>query len=193
MTTDLVRASELDALRGRLEGELSAYLADLERLCSIDCGSYTPGGVNQVADWVAAFLERLGASVQRRRDPAGRYGDTVIATIPGLPGAGPRVLLIGHTDTVFGEGTLDLRNTRPEGKTVTVDANCVFGALEILIPKGVPLSVRANAAFADLNLPGGRSANFGESTYESPGLDPAKPHLGIRLNAVFSRVSFSEG
>ncbi len=96
-------------------------------------------------------------------------------------------------NTVFGEGTLDLRNIRIEGKTATVDANCVFGALEILIPKGVPLAVHANAAFADLNLPGGRSANFGESTYESPGLDRAKPHLGIRLNAVFSRVSFSEG
>jgi len=115
VTTDLVRASELDTLRGRLEGELSAYLADLERLCSIDCGSYTPGGVNQVADWVAAFLERLGASVQRRRDPAGRYGDTVIATIPGLPGAGPRVLLIGHTDTVFGEGTVAARPFRIDG------------------------------------------------------------------------------
>jgi glutamate carboxypeptidase len=117
-TADLVSATELDALRTRIEAELPAFLADLERLCSIDCGSYTPTGVNEVATWVAAFFGRLGARVERRADREGRYGDTVIATIDRAsdsePGPGPRVLLIGHTDTVFEEGTAAARPFRVE-------------------------------------------------------------------------------
>lgn len=114
MTGDLVTTTELEGLRARLEAELPAFLDDLERLCSIDCGSYTPAGVNRVADWVVGFLERLGARVERRPDPTGRYGDTVIATLAGRPGAGPRVLLIGHMDTVFEEGTAAARPFRIE-------------------------------------------------------------------------------
>jgi glutamate carboxypeptidase len=111
-TADLVSAAELGDLRRRLETELPAFVADLERLTSIDCGSYTPAGVNRVADWVTAFLEDIGAKIDRRTDLEGRYGDTVIATLDGRPGAGPRVLLIGHMDTVFGEGTVAARPFR---------------------------------------------------------------------------------
>lgn len=104
-----VSATELSALQAALEARLPAFLADLERLCSIDCGSYTPSGVNEVADWVEAFFRGVGASIDRRPDPTGRLGDTVIATIEGKLGAGPRVLLIGHMDTVFEPGTAAAR------------------------------------------------------------------------------------
>src|SRR6185369_8153575 len=103
-----------DAIRGIAEAGLPAYLADLQRLVNIDCGSYTPAGVNEVATWVAADLESMGASVERRPDPAGRHGDTVVGTFQGRPGAGPRVLLIGHMDTVFEEGTVAKRPFRIE-------------------------------------------------------------------------------
>jgi glutamate carboxypeptidase len=108
-TDGLISAGELEAIRAAIDGRLRAYLADLERLCSIDCGSYTPEGVNQVADWVEAFCGSFGASVERRPDPAGRFGDTVIATVDGRPGAGPRLLLVGHMDTVFELGTAAAR------------------------------------------------------------------------------------
>jgi glutamate carboxypeptidase len=110
-----VSADELGAIRDRVAVGLSAFLADLERLCSIDCGSYSPAGVNQVADFVERRLRDLGASVDRRPDPAGRLGDTVIGTIEGRPGGGPRVLLIGHTDTVFPDGTCAERPFRIDG------------------------------------------------------------------------------
>jgi glutamate carboxypeptidase len=104
-----VADAELAGLQRTIEAGLPAFLADLERLCSIDCGSYTPDGVNEVATWVAAELERLGASVERRPDPDGRFGDTVIGTFEGQAGAGPRILLIGHMDTVFEAGTVARR------------------------------------------------------------------------------------
>ncbi|MEO8273594.1 MAG: M20 family metallopeptidase [Chloroflexota bacterium] len=110
-----VAPDELDAIRATVEAGQPAFLADLERLCNIDCGSYTPKGVNEVADFVAAELAALGASVERRPDPKGRFGDTVIGTFQGAPGSGPRVLLIGHMDTVFSEGTVAQRPFRIDG------------------------------------------------------------------------------
>lgn len=112
-TPPLPSAAELDALRTAIGTDLPAYLADLERLVNIDCGSYTPDGVNEVGRWVAAFLAELGATVEARPDPAGRYGDTVVATFTGRPD-GPRALLIGHMDTVFDPGTAAARPYRME-------------------------------------------------------------------------------
>lgn len=109
-----VASDELAALRATIEAAYPAYLADLERLCSIDCGSYTPDGVNEVATWTAGFLSAIGATSERRPDPAGRLGDTVVATFEGRAGAGVRLLLIGHMDTVFPEGTVAERPFRVE-------------------------------------------------------------------------------
>ena len=108
----LVTADELQRIESTVQAGLPAFLADLERLCSIDCGSYTPAGVNEVGTWVAAELESMGATVERRPDAGGRFGDTVIGTFEGRPGAGPRILLIGHMDTVFEEGTVGKRPFR---------------------------------------------------------------------------------
>jgi glutamate carboxypeptidase len=95
---------ELEALRSAAAADLPAFLGDLERLVGIDCGSYTPDGVNEVGRWVAGFLTELGADVDIRPDPAGRLGNTVVGTFTGRSD-GPRIVLIGHMDTVFDPGT----------------------------------------------------------------------------------------
>ena len=112
-STPIPSATELEALRALVSADLPVYLADLERLVDIDCGSYTPDGVNEVGRWVAAFLTDLGAEVETRPDPAGRLGDTLVASFRGRPD-GPRVLLIGHMDTVFDPGTAVARPFRIE-------------------------------------------------------------------------------
>ncbi len=96
--------TELDALRAAIAADLPAYLDDLEELVNIDCGSYTPDGVDQIGRWVTTFLAELGAQVEARPDPSGRFGSTIVGTIDGQSG-GPRALLIGHMDTVFDPGT----------------------------------------------------------------------------------------
>lgn len=107
---------DLAALHAAVEARHARYLAELEQLVSIDCGSYTPAGVNKVADFVAAALTQLGAQVERHHhQPAGdepQLGDLVIGRIDG---DGPRLLLIGHMDTVFGEGTAAARPFRTDG------------------------------------------------------------------------------
>ena len=113
MTTDLVTGAdpELDALRSAVAADLPDYVADLERLVNIDCGSYTPEGVNEIGRWVTGFLTDLGADVDLRPDPEGRFGNTVVATFDGRAG-GPRVVLVGHMDTVFYAGTVAERPFR---------------------------------------------------------------------------------
>jgi glutamate carboxypeptidase len=88
-------------------------MAELETLVNIDCGSYTPHGVNRVADAVAASLEELGGTVVRHQ-PGSEHalGDLVVGS---LTGDGPRLLMIGHMDTVFDPGTAMERPFRAEG------------------------------------------------------------------------------
>lgn len=111
MTVETTADRELDALRVSIANDLAEYLEDLERLVSIDCGSYTPDGVNEVGRWVATFLSELGADIDLRPDPSGRFGNTVVATFHGAR-TGPRILLIGHMDTVFDPGTVAERPFR---------------------------------------------------------------------------------
>lgn len=90
---------------------LPRYLTDLAALVAIDSGSYSPAGVNRVADWTQDRLLRLGFAVERTSPaPAHAHpvGDVLIARKPGrLPVAegGRRVLLVAHMDTVFDDGT----------------------------------------------------------------------------------------
>src|SRR3954453_3630095 len=102
-----ISAAELAALGEAIRADESAYLGDLERLVNIDCGSYTPAGVDRVGEFVAAFLGDSGAAVEVRPYPAGKLGATVTGPWPGgtTAAGAPRLLLIGHMDTVFDPGT----------------------------------------------------------------------------------------
>jgi glutamate carboxypeptidase len=107
---------DLIVLRTAVQARHPRYLAELEQLVNIDCGSYTPAGVNRVADFVAGALAQLGATIDRtRHSPAAdevQLGDLVVGRIKG---SGPRLLLIGHMDTVFPEGTTAARAFRTDG------------------------------------------------------------------------------
>jgi glutamate carboxypeptidase len=112
-----VTADELTAIEAAVRTAEPAYLGDLEHLVNIDCGSYTPAGVEEVAAFVAGFLADLGAEVVRHSDPDVRLGPTIVGTVRGAAGAGPRVLLIGHMDTVFDVGAASERPFRIEDGT----------------------------------------------------------------------------
>ena len=104
-----------NGLSAAVAARLPRFSYELAALVNIDCGSYTPQGVNQVADHVAGWLSELGAAVERipHRPAEGEapLGDLLIGRIPGT---GPRLLLIGHMDTVFDPGTAAARPYRTE-------------------------------------------------------------------------------
>jgi glutamate carboxypeptidase len=106
---------------GRLRDAVAAreaeFLEELERMVNVDCGSYSPDGVNVVVDRCAERFRSFGWEVDRRpHEPEPgepRFGDLLIATLRGA--GGPRVLLVGHTDTVFDDGTAAERPFRVDG------------------------------------------------------------------------------
>jgi glutamate carboxypeptidase len=106
-------------LRDIAEGRYDEFVAELERMVNIDCGSYTPAGVNAIADLCDARLRARGWEVERRRhvptDGEAQLGDLVVGTLRGA--GGPRLLLVGHMDTVFDEGTVAARPFRVDGNT----------------------------------------------------------------------------
>jgi len=106
-----VAEDELRDLEAAIRAAEPAFLADFERLVNVDCGSYTPEGVDEIGRFVAGFLSDLGAEVEARPDPAAKFGSTIVGRFRGKAG-GPRVVLIGHMDTVFDPGTAAARPFR---------------------------------------------------------------------------------
>jgi glutamate carboxypeptidase len=106
---------DVHALRELVARRRPAFLDALEDMVNVDCGSYTPEGVNAIADRCEARLRAGGWDVERRRhEGEGPWlGDLVIGRLRGA--GGPNVLLVGHTDTVFDEGTAAERPFRIEG------------------------------------------------------------------------------
>ncbi|MFI8293464.1 M20 family peptidase [Streptomyces sp. ms191] len=128
----------------------SSYLTDLEELVSIDSGSYSAEGVNKVADWVQWRLARIGFSVERVPAPADGLhpaGDVVIGRKRGRlrrNEGGRKILLAGHMDTVFEDGTaaarpFEMRGHLAFGPGVSDDKGGLLAgltALEILDAHG---------------------------------------------------------
>jgi glutamate carboxypeptidase len=85
------------------------FLAELESMVNIDCGSYTPTGVNLIADMMETSFHELGWATERRPhtpdEGQHQLGDLLIARLSGANHDGRRVLLVGHMDTVFDPGT----------------------------------------------------------------------------------------
>ena len=118
MTADPVTPSlDLDDLRAKVQQLLPQYLADLEALVDLECGTFLPEGVNRVADLMRDRFDAAGWSVERREHVAGpgeaQLGDVLVARLAGS--GARRVLLVGHMDTVFPDGTAAERPFRTEG------------------------------------------------------------------------------
>jgi glutamate carboxypeptidase len=99
-----------------LETQLQAYLDDLRTLVAIDSGIRYRAGVEAVNLWLEKRLSRLGFQVERPLQT--EVGDALLAR---RTGSGPgRVLLLGHSDTVFPVGTAA---SRP----MSIERNIILG------------------------------------------------------------------
>ncbi len=108
-------------VRKLAEAAYDSYLDDLVTMVNIDCGTYIAAGVNKIADIMQRRFRERGWEVERiPHSPADgdpQLGDLLVATLKGSGRKGRRVLLIGHMDTVFPEGTAAERPFKTEGST----------------------------------------------------------------------------
>jgi glutamate carboxypeptidase len=166
-----VTSDELTRLEAAVRATEPAFLADLERLVNVDCGSYTPDGVDEIGRFVAGFLSDLGADVEARPDPAGRLGSTIVGRFNGAPD-GRRIVLIGHMDTVFDPGTAAERPFR-------VDDGRALGPGVSDMKGGLLAGLYAVRALRDL---GGGTLPFERLTFvanpdEEIGSPSSTPHI----------------
>src|SRR5437588_6500353 len=91
----------------RAEQITDQYLDDLKAIVNIDSGTYSKAGVDRVGAYLQQRFQAFGFTT--RFDRQERYGDHLIATHQGSSSNGPRILLIGHMDTVLPDGEAELR------------------------------------------------------------------------------------
>ena len=95
---------------GRQHQAMVGLLADL---VNIDSGSYNKRGVDAVGDRLRAWLEAAG--IRCETFPNDVFGDCMAARIAGTGGANRPIVLMGHRDTVFPDGTAAQRPFRVDG------------------------------------------------------------------------------
>ena len=88
------------AAADRASRSLPIWLERLERLVRIDSGADAPAGREEVAGLLAEWTAGIGCEVEL---VPGARGSAVMARLAGV--GGPRVVLLGHHDTVFPAGT----------------------------------------------------------------------------------------
>lgn len=89
------------------------YLQELEKIVNIDSGSRIPGGTDKIADYFEKIYKGLGLSVKRTQ-PSPELGPC-LEIRNRVDEEGIDVLLAGHMDTVFPEGTVKQRPFFREG------------------------------------------------------------------------------
>jgi acetylornithine deacetylase/succinyl-diaminopimelate desuccinylase-like protein len=89
-------------LHAAFRERLPALLSEIEKLVNIDSGSYFAPGVTEVARWVGRRLEAIGFSVSFEAVPS--RGDRLVAVRSG--GGRGRLMILGHADTVWPNGTV---------------------------------------------------------------------------------------
>ncbi len=91
----------------RAEGIIAPFLADLETIVNIDSGTYTKAGIDRVGAYLQERFHDFGFVTYF--DPQHEYGNHLVASRKGDMPDGPRILLLGHMDTVFPEGEVARR------------------------------------------------------------------------------------
>ena len=95
------------------EFNLKDYLVHLENLVNIDSGSSTYAGLDRVAEYYATLYEEIDLHVKRFKPDHAPANCLEISNAPEADYYD--ILIVGHMDTVFTEGTVHERPFRIEG------------------------------------------------------------------------------
>jgi glutamate carboxypeptidase len=91
-------SSEEQAVAARVDAQNADAIALLEKVVNINSGTLNLAGVREVGAVFRMELDRLGFKTQWVDQSAVERAGHLVAD---HPGSGPRILLIGHVDTVF--------------------------------------------------------------------------------------------
>ena len=133
----------------KLELDLAAWLADLRALTGRDCGTHNKRGVDEMGSFVAQRCRDWGWEVERHAQS--EYGDCHVAVTRGR-GQGS-ILLMGHLDTVYPNGTVEARPWREaDGKIFAPGACDMKGGLLVGMYAMRALQLEAADQFGSLTF-----------------------------------------
>jgi len=159
-----------------LESSRSDFLADLSALVNVDCGTHNKAGVDRVGQWIGARCAVWDWEVERLA--LTEHGDCWLARLHGN-GAG-RILLMGHLDTVYPDGTAAARPMRFEEAKIIGPGVCdMKGGLLVGMYALRALQIANFRDFAEI-------AFFFNSDEEigSPGSRPIYAPIARRMDAA---------
>jgi glutamate carboxypeptidase len=133
-------------LLNRLRSESSETLKLLETMVNMDSPSPDKTLVDRFSRFAGSQFEAIGGHVEYV--PSERFGDHLLARFDGGPST-ERVMLLGHTDTVFSEGEVarrpfriaDGRATGPGVFDMKAGIALMWSALKALAPLPRPVTV----------------------------------------------------
>jgi glutamate carboxypeptidase len=161
-----------------LESQLGGYIEDLRYLSGIDSGSYDKAGIDQVQDWFQQQLAELGFDVQRLTEAT--CGDDILAVRRGT--SGRKVMLLGHSDTVFPLGTAAER-------PVTIDGDKLLGPGTCDMKAGLLSGLYAIRALDQLGWNGLAELSFfivSAEEIDDRHSNPLLEDLGPKMDAVLT-------
>lgn len=109
-----------DVIVDYLNAHLDEYIDDLRVLSGIDSGTYNKAGVDAVQTWFEERFRALGFTTER--NVQAEWGDDLIARKQGS-GKG-RIVLIGHSDTVYPDGIAAQRPLSFQGDKILGPGTC---------------------------------------------------------------------
>jgi glutamate carboxypeptidase len=109
-----------DPIVAYLAAHQGDYLSDLRLLAGIDSGTANKAGVDAVQAWFESQLRETGFAVERHRQE--RWGDDLLARRRGDGRA--KVMLLGHADTVYPDGTAAARPVTLVGDRLMGPGTC---------------------------------------------------------------------
>jgi len=132
------------AILEHLGRQQQAMVALLAELVNIDSGSYNKRGVDAVGERLRAWLEAAGISCEMF--PHERFGECMAARLPASGGGNRPIVLMGHRDTVFPDGTAAERPFR-------IDGNQAFGPGVADMKSGLVMNTFVLEAFRRFDAP----------------------------------------
>lgn len=89
---------------------------------------------------------------------------------------------------IFSKGGFDLRDFELKPGKNKLKVNTIFAGTKIILPKEMPVRIKAESVFGSSRLPDGSSSGFGSTYYTSENYDETKDHLIIYTDVVFGSI-----
>lgn len=155
------------------ESIMESFLADLQAMVNIDSGTYIKEGVDRLGLWLQQRFQRLG--FQTYFDEQQKYGNHLVAVHTGNNPQGPRLLLIGHMDTVFPDGEA---RRRPFSCTQLNGVEIARGPGVLDMKSGVLIGIYAVQLLIESQLANYQSVTFVCNSDEEVGSHSSRPLIG---------------